>query len=94
VWCDEAFAKDGRLRFPLLADFEPKGDVAGRYRAYRADEGVCERVLFVIDQKDVVSLSYLSPIAAIRTHTAFSTRWKSFHPRFRHEQVQDTGHIR
>ena len=82
MWCDEAFAKDGRLRFPLLADFEPKGDVAGRYRAYRADEGVCERVLFVIDQKDVVSLSYLSPIAAIRTHTAFSTRWKSFHRGF------------
>ena len=74
--------------------FRAEGDVARRYGAYRADEGVCERALFVIDQKGVVSLSYLSPIAAIRTQTAFSTRWKSFHPRFRHEQVQNTGHIR
>ncbi len=25
VWCHEAFAKDRKLHFPLLADFEPKG---------------------------------------------------------------------
>ena len=28
VWCHAAFARDRRLHFPLLADFEPKGDVA------------------------------------------------------------------
>jgi peroxiredoxin len=28
VWCHIAFAHDRKLRFPLLADFEPKGDVA------------------------------------------------------------------
>src|ERR1700747_2097390 len=26
VWCHLAFAKDRNLRFPLLADFEPKGE--------------------------------------------------------------------
>ena len=35
AWCHEAFAKDRHLHFPLLADFEPKGDVAKRYGAYR-----------------------------------------------------------
>src|SRR5438309_10201358 len=28
IWCHLAFAKDRKLRFPLLADFEPKGAVA------------------------------------------------------------------
>jgi peroxiredoxin len=28
VWCHLAFSKDRKLRFPLLSDFEPKGEVA------------------------------------------------------------------
>src|SRR3954452_16552226 len=43
VWCHLAFAKDRRLAFPLLADFEPKGAVARLYGAYEDEEGVCER---------------------------------------------------
>src|SRR5437762_11830329 len=35
VWCHLAFARDRKLRFPLLADFEPKGGVARAYGAYR-----------------------------------------------------------
>jgi peroxiredoxin len=45
AWCHEAFARDRHLHFPLLADFEPKGDVARKYRAYRTGEGICERAL-------------------------------------------------
>jgi peroxiredoxin len=63
AWCHAAFAKDRRLRFPLAADFEPKGHVAQAYGAYRAEEGVCERALFVIDKQGVISWSYLSPVA-------------------------------
>ena len=62
VWCHAAFAKDRNIHFPLLSDFEPKGDVARRYGAYRDDEGVCERALFVIDGDGVFRWSYLSPI--------------------------------
>src|SRR6266702_7663992 len=40
VWCHEAFAKDRHLHFPLLADFEPKGQVAHSYWGYRKEEGV------------------------------------------------------
>jgi alkyl hydroperoxide reductase subunit AhpC len=36
--------------------------VARRYGAYRDDEGVCERALFVIDGDGVIRWSYLSPI--------------------------------
>jgi peroxiredoxin len=63
VWCHAAFARDRRLHFPLLSDFEPKGAVAKSYRAYREGEGVCERALFVIDRKGVIFWSYCSPIA-------------------------------
>jgi peroxiredoxin len=61
-WCHAAFAKDRRLRFRLLADFEPKGAVARRYGAYREKDGTAERALFVIDPEGVVRWSYLSPI--------------------------------
>ena len=63
VWCHEAFAKDRHLHFPLAADFEPKGQIAMSYGAYRAEEGVCERALYVIDRNGVIAWSYRSPIA-------------------------------
>jgi peroxiredoxin len=62
VWCHLAFAKDRKLRFPLLADFEPKGAVARAYRVYRDAEGVSERALFVIDGEGMIRWSYVSPI--------------------------------
>src|ERR1700676_4086479 len=38
AWCHAAFANDRKLRFPLLADFEPKGAVARMYGAYRPQD--------------------------------------------------------
>lgn len=64
VWCHLAFTKDRNLRFPLLADFEPKGAVARAYGVYRRHEGVCERALFVIDRDGTISWSYVSPIGS------------------------------
>ena len=63
VWCHAAFAKDRKLRFPLLADFEPKGAISRAYGAYRAEEGVSERALFVLDGEGVIRWSHLSPPA-------------------------------
>ncbi|MDB5610079.1 MAG: thioredoxin peroxidase [Bradyrhizobium sp.] len=63
IWCHAAFARNRHLHFPLLADFEPKGDVARKYRAYRTREGVCERALFVLDRQGIIAWSYCSPIA-------------------------------
>jgi peroxiredoxin len=61
AWCHKAFADARKLRFPLLADFEPKGAVSRSYGAY-ADSGVSQRALFVIDAAGVVRWSYLSPM--------------------------------
>ncbi|MEA2868133.1 MAG: hypothetical protein QOE39_2848 [Bradyrhizobium sp.] len=63
AWCHAAFARDRRLHFPLLSDFEPKGEVARKYRAYRTSEGVAERALFVLDRQGTIAWSYCSPIA-------------------------------
>jgi peroxiredoxin len=63
AWCHEAFAKDRHLHFPLLADFEPKGEVARQYGAYREGDGFCERALFVVDKLGTIFWSYCSPVA-------------------------------
>jgi peroxiredoxin len=62
AWCHVAFAHDRRLHFPLLADFEPKGQVARLYGVYRDDDGTSERALFVIDAAGVIRWSYVSPV--------------------------------
>jgi peroxiredoxin len=62
VWCHLAFAKDRHLRFPLLADFEPKGEVSRMYNSYRKQDGFSERSVFVIDPRGKVHWSYLSPV--------------------------------
>jgi len=62
VWCHLAFAENRNLHFPLLADFEPKGEVARAYGAYRGQDGTSERALFVIDGDGVVRWSFVSPV--------------------------------
>jgi peroxiredoxin len=62
AWCHVAFAHDRRLHFPLLADFEPKGQVAHLYGVYRDEDGTSERALFVIDAAGVIRWSYVSPV--------------------------------
>ncbi len=61
VWCHLAYSQARKLRFPLLSDFEPKGKVAQLYGAYDPREGVCERALFVLDERGVVRWSYVAP---------------------------------
>ena len=62
VWCHLAFAQNRNLHFPLLADFEPKGDVAREYGVYRSGDGTSERALFVLNGDGVVQWSYVSPV--------------------------------
>ncbi len=62
VWSHQAFRADHKIEFPLLSDFEPKGEVARAYGVYRDAEGVCERALFVIDRDRKVAWSYVAPM--------------------------------
>jgi peroxiredoxin len=62
IWSHLAFARDRNLQFPLLSDFEPKGEVARAYGVYREGDGTSERALYVIDADGVVFWSYVSPV--------------------------------
>jgi peroxiredoxin len=61
IWSHLAFARDRRLNFPLLSDFEPKGEVSRSYGAFEQRTGESARALFVIDPRGVVRWSLLSP---------------------------------
>jgi peroxiredoxin len=62
AWCHAAFASHRNLHFPLLADFEPKGELARSYGVYHSKLGMSERALFVLDGDGVIRWSYVSPI--------------------------------
>ena len=61
-WSHRAFGAERRLAFPLLSDFEPKGEVARRYGVYDAAGGTSERALFVVDKDGEIAWSYVSPM--------------------------------
>jgi peroxiredoxin len=61
-WCHLAFSQDRKFHFPLLADFEPKGEVARMYDVYDAKEGETQRALYVIDEQGIIRWAYLSPV--------------------------------
>jgi peroxiredoxin len=60
-WCHMAFEQNRKIHFPLLADFEPKGEVAKKYGVYNEKDGESHRALFVIDEEGIIQWSYLSP---------------------------------
>ena len=62
MWTQQAFAKQGNLQFPVLADFHPKGAVAEKYGVMRSD-GRAERALFIVGSDGVIRYSYVSEIA-------------------------------
>ena len=63
VWCHKAFAEARRIHFPLLSDFEPKGEISRRYGVYDDKSGISQRALFVIDPGGLIAWSYLSPMS-------------------------------
>lgn len=65
IWSNMAFAEQRGIHFPMLADFEPKGEVGRMYGVYDEENGIEQRALFVIDSDGVIRWSYLSPILEV-----------------------------
>ena len=61
IYSHGAWAGVRGITFPLLADFNPKGDVARKYRVFRDADGFSERALYVIDGDGVIRHSHVSP---------------------------------
>ena len=51
-----AFAKSlgGIERYPLLADFHPKGEVSKKYGVFIDEKGHCERAIVLVDKEGIV----------------------------------------
>ena len=64
VPCNAAWAKSlGGLSYDLLSDFEPKGEVARKFGAYRAADGFAERALFIVDKEGKIAFKDIHSIA-------------------------------
>ena len=61
IYSHGAWAAVRGISFPLLADFNPKGEVARRYHVFRDDDGFSERALYVVDRDGVIRYSHVSP---------------------------------
>jgi len=59
-WSHKAFSEQHHFHFPLLADFEPKGEIARLYEVYNEKTEQCHRGLYVIDEVGVIRWSYRS----------------------------------
>jgi peroxiredoxin len=61
AFCHKAFQQHLGVSFPLLADFEPKGEVARKYGVYIDERGHNQRALVLIGPDGVVRWSHKSP---------------------------------
>jgi peroxiredoxin len=55
VWTHHAFAKQMGLKYPLLADFQPRGEVAKKYGLFAEDKGTTARATVIIDKSGKVA---------------------------------------
>src|SRR5580704_17878420 len=55
VWTHMAFAKHLKLAYPLLADFQPRGEVAAKYGLFLADKGITGRATVIVDKSGKVA---------------------------------------
>ena len=60
-WAHKAFQEKLGIDTTLLADFEPKGEVARAYGSYLDQAGIANRTLVLVDEDGNVAWTYESP---------------------------------
>jgi peroxiredoxin len=61
TWAHKAFQEKIGIDTTLLADFEPKGEVARAYGSYIDGAGTANRTLVLVDENGMVAWTYESP---------------------------------
>jgi peroxiredoxin len=61
IYSHGAWAAVRGIKFRLLADFHPKGEVARRYNVWREQDGFSERALYVVDRGGIIRYGHVSP---------------------------------
>jgi len=57
-----AWAAVRDITFPLLADFNPHGEISSLYKVLRQTDGFSERALYIIDRQGTIRYSHVSPL--------------------------------
>lgn len=60
IYSHGAWAAVRGIRFPLLSDANPHGEVARRYGIWREEDGFSERAIFLVDADGVIRWSHVS----------------------------------
>lgn len=55
VWTHAAFKRHLKLDYPLLADFQPRGEVANKYGLFLPDRGITARATVIVDKAGKVA---------------------------------------
>jgi peroxiredoxin len=55
VWTHAAFKRQLKLDYPLLADFQPRGEVASKYGLFLSDRGITARATVIVDKAGKVA---------------------------------------
>ncbi len=55
VWSHKAFAEKTGIRYPLLADFQPRGSVAEKFGVFLAEKGITGRAIAIVDKAGKVA---------------------------------------
>lgn len=76
VWTHKAFKEKLGLKYPLLADFHPKGAVAEKYGLYLADKGITARATVIIDKAGKVRWVKVQEIPEARDDAAILAELK------------------
>jgi peroxiredoxin len=66
VWTHAAFKKQLGLSYPLLADFQPRGEVAAKYGLFVAERGITARATVIVDKGGKVAWVKEQPIGEAR----------------------------
>ena len=49
-WAHAAYADKMKIKYPLLADFQPRGAVGDKFGVYLADKGITGRAIAIVDR--------------------------------------------
>jgi peroxiredoxin len=55
AWSHKAYAEKMGIRYPLLADFQPRGAVGDKFGVYLADKGITGRAIAIVDRSGNVA---------------------------------------
>ncbi len=55
AWSHKAFAEKMGIKYPLLADFQPRGAVGEKYGVFLADKGITGRAIAIVDHSGKIA---------------------------------------